>query len=69
MKVNRRTSFRILAAAAAGSRLAAAQTPQAAPKSADQLLQSAREELRDDAKRIAAIALPRTTEPAFLFRA
>ena len=69
MKVNRRTTLRILAAAAGGSRVAAAQARAGAPATADQLLQSARGELRDNAKRIAAVKLPRTTEPAFLFRA
>ena len=66
MKVNRRTSVRILAGAAAASRVALAQP--AAPQPAKQL-ETARGDLRDAAQRIARVKLPRTTEPAFRFRA
>lgn len=69
MKINRRTTVGMLAAIAASPRLAEAQTP--APQRADsvQELESARDDLRQLARRIAAIPLPRTVEPAFHFRA
>ena len=65
MKINRRTTVRILAGAAAASRatLGAPQPP------ADKQLQSARGDLKDAGERIARIKLPRATEPAFRFRA
>jgi hypothetical protein len=71
MKVNRRTTFRILAGAGAGTGFAAAQAPPSPARAgdADANLESAREDLRGSASRIAAVDLPRATEPAFFFRA
>jgi len=69
MKVNRRTTLRILTAAAAGATVATAQAPVPAPASPDPEVQSARQDLRDSSQRIARINLPRSTEPAFSFRA
>jgi hypothetical protein len=66
MKVNRRTTIRILAGVSAGSGFANAQTP-ATPPDAD--LAAARENMRGTAQRIASVDLPRATEPAFRFRA
>lgn len=69
MKLNRRASVRILAAAAA-SPTVFAQAPVTPPRTtADAELQSARNELNDYAQRIARVKLPRATEPAFRFRA
>ena len=68
MKINRRTSVRILAGAAAASRATLAQTP-AQPPPDDKPLQSARGDLKDAGERIARVKLPRATEPAFHFRA
>ena len=66
MKVNRRTTLRILAGVGASSGFAAAQAP-ATPPDAD--LAAAREDMRSTALRIASVNLPRATEPAFRFRA
>jgi len=68
MKINRRTSVRILAGAAAASPATLAQTPASRPPD-DKQLQSARGDLKDAGERIARIKLPRATEPAFRFRA
>jgi len=70
MKVNRRTTIRMLAGAGASSGIAFAQAP-ATPRPADASaeLQSARDDMRDTAARIARVKLPRATEPAFHFRA
>ena len=69
MKLNRRASVRILAAVAA-SPVGLAQAPAPSTRtSADAELQSARNELQDNAQRIAGVKLPRSTEPAFHFRA
>jgi hypothetical protein len=70
MKVNRRTTIRILTGAATGTGFAAAQTPtQPRPADASAELQSARDDIRGTAARIARVELPRPTEPAFRFRA
>ena len=68
MKVNRRTSVRILAGAAASSRAVLAQAPAAKPADSKEL-QSARDELKEARERIAMVKLPRDTEPAFRFQA
>jgi hypothetical protein len=68
MKVNRRTTLGILAAAAAGARSTIAQAPPSPPTSPDAQLQSARASYQGDAQRIAAVKLPQATEPAFQFR-
>jgi hypothetical protein len=69
MKVNRRKTLGILAAAAViGPHAAIAQAPPAQPASADALLQSARAGYQGDAQRIAMVKLPQSTEPAFQFR-
>jgi hypothetical protein len=70
MKVNRRKTLGILAAAVTGAHTTVAQAPP--PRAAaepDAALQSAREGYRSDAQRIAALKLPQTTEPAFRFQA
>jgi hypothetical protein len=73
MKIDRRRTIGILALAGTVLPLVEAQTPtQAAPAqppSASADLQSARDDLRTDAQRIATVKLPRSTEPAFHFRA
>ncbi|HEY4362954.1 MAG TPA: hypothetical protein VGN17_18435 [Bryobacteraceae bacterium] len=71
MKVDRRTTFGILAAAIAGVPAALAQVPAPAlaPASGDALLRAAREGYQGDAQRIASVKLPQATEPAFSFRA
>ncbi|HEX5431994.1 MAG TPA: hypothetical protein VFW83_08515 [Bryobacteraceae bacterium] len=68
MDLTRRATLGIIAIS---SRLADAQDAPAAAQSAgsDRELESARENLRDDGQRIAAVPLPRTVEPAFHFRA
>ncbi len=66
MKVNRRTTIRILAGVGAGSGFAAAQAPPPAP---DADLVAARENMRSAGQRIASVDLPRAAEPAFRFRA
>jgi len=66
MKVNRRTTIRILAGVGASSSFAAAQSPTTPP---DADLAAAREDMRNTAQRIASVNLPRATEPAFRFRA
>jgi hypothetical protein len=68
MKVNRRKTLGILAAAAAGASVAAAQAPPQ-PADAGAALRSAREGFQNSAQRIAAVKLPQATEPAFQFRA
>ena len=68
MKVDRRTTIRLLAAAGAAVPFAPAQTPAPQPTPGSDL-QSARQSLQDDAQRIATVKLPRATEPAFHFRA
>jgi len=70
MKVNRRTTIQMLAVIGAGSGIATAQAP-ATPRAADASaeLQSARDDIRGTAARIARVELPRATEPAFHFRA
>jgi hypothetical protein len=68
MKLNRRASVRILAAAAATPVLVA-QTLAPPAQTASPELQSARNGLQENARRIARVKLPRSTEPAFRFRA
>jgi hypothetical protein len=69
MKVNRRKTLGILAAAAAGASATIAQAPPPRPADADSELRTAREGFQNDAQRIAAVKLPQATEPAFQFRA
>jgi len=66
MKVNRRTTLGMLAAAVTGTPALKAQAPVAAP---DAAVQTAREGYRADAQRIASVKLPQSTEPAFRFQA
>ena len=73
MKVTRRSLAGMLAAAAAGTAAAQAtkQNPAAPAKpkpDATQDLESARQDLRNNALQISRIALPMSTEPAFRFR-
>jgi|HubBroStandDraft_5_1064220.scaffolds.fasta_scaffold456932_2 hypothetical protein len=70
MKVNRRTTMRILAGASVGPGIAAAQAPTTnSATNPDAELASARESLRNAAQRIAKVELKRFAEPAFRFRA
>ena len=69
MAIKRREVIGLLVATAAGSRLANAQAPAAAPQNAEEELQAARLRRQADAQRIAMVMLPQTTEPAFRFRA
>jgi len=71
MRVNRRNSMRILAGAVAAPaalplQVNAQRPPQAA---SDRDTQAARQDLKEEAQRIARVNLPRSTEPAFRFRA
>jgi len=66
MDVTRRKLARMLAMSAAVP-VAIAQTP-AAPDSDDNL-KSARDQMRNNAQRLAKVSLPMSTEPAFLFKA
>jgi hypothetical protein len=68
LKLSRRKSFGLLAGLAAPTTLA--QAPQPPPSSPpDALLESARNELKSETQRIAAVNLPRDVAPAFRFRA
>ncbi len=66
MKVTRRALGRILAATAAVPLQAA---PQAASPDADEELKAARDRFRNQAAQLARVPLPKTTEPAFRFKA
>jgi hypothetical protein len=66
MQVTRRSLARILAATAAVPLQAMAQTP--SPDSDDEL-KMARDRMRNDAALLARFPLPKTTEPAFRFKA
>jgi hypothetical protein len=66
MQVTRRSLARILAASAAVPLQAVAQTP--SPDSDDEL-RAARDRMRNDAAILAKFPLPKTTEPAFRFKA
>jgi hypothetical protein len=66
MQVTRRSLARILAATAAVPLQAVAQTP--SPDSDDEL-KAARDRVRSDAAILAKFPLPKTTEPAFRFKA
>ena len=74
MQISRRTSVRIMggAAGAAATGVFPAGLAQApalpAQTSADPGLIAARNELMENAQRIARVKLPRATEPAFRFR-
>jgi hypothetical protein len=68
MKVTRRKLARILAAAAAVPGVAAPQAPSAV-SSGDEDLNTAREQLRNNAQQLAKVNLPMATEPAFRFKA
>ena len=68
MNVNRRQGLAMLAGAVTAGTAVIAQAPPQAPASPDALLRRARESYQSDAQRIAAIALPQDTEPAFQFR-
>ena len=69
MTIDRRSTIRLLAAAAATAAASEAQpAPQAQP-TVEQALQSARQDLRDAAQRIARVNVPRAVEPSFSFRA
>jgi hypothetical protein len=69
MKLTRRMSARLLAGAVAGTSAMLAQTtPSQSRAPADPDLQAARNDLFDNARRIAQVKLPRITEPAFKFR-
>jgi len=69
MKITRRMSARLLAGAVAGTSGVLAQTtPSQLRTSSDPGLQAARNDLLDNAQRIAQVKLPRSTEPAFKFR-
>ncbi len=65
MDVTRRSLARMLAVAAAAQRSGISQTSQ--PANAD--LESARDQMRTNAQRIAKVKLPMATEPAFHFKA
>jgi hypothetical protein len=68
LKLSRRKSFGLLAGLAAPA--AVAQAPQTQPSSPpDALLESARNELKSAAQRVATVKLPRDVAPAFRFRA
>jgi hypothetical protein len=66
MKVTRRALGRILAATAAVPLQA---VPQAPSPDADEELKAARDRLRNQAVQLARVPLPKTTEPAFRFKA
>ena len=67
LKLSRRKSFGVLAGLAAPTGLAQApQQPRSSPP--DALLQSARDELKAEAQRVAMVKLPRDVAPAFRFR-
>jgi len=71
LKIGRRGLARMLAATAAGATASSvsAQGPAQAAAQPDPFLRQAREGLLDDARRIALVPLPRTTEPAYRFKA
>jgi len=67
MKVTRRTLAKTIAAAAAAPVALRAQTQPAAPETEETL--SARVTLRANLDQLAKVKLPRSTEPAFRFKA
>jgi hypothetical protein len=71
MRLNRRASIRLIAggAAAAPTLLSQAPAQQTTPTPVERDVQSAKDELQDSSRRIAGVKLPRSTEPAFQFRA
>jgi hypothetical protein len=69
MKVNRRKTLGILAAAVAGARTVSPQAPPPQPSDADAALRTARAGFQSDAQRIAMVKLPQATEPSFQFHA
>ncbi len=66
MTVTRRSLAKMIAAAAAASRVGIAQAGQPAPN-AD--LESARSQIKANFEQIAKVKLPMATEPAFHFKA
>jgi hypothetical protein len=75
MDITRRTLARVFAATAAAPALvpvdaaAAPAPPQGAPAGAEADLNTAREMMRSDARRLAQVHVPMSTEPAFRFKA
>ena len=74
MKITRRSMAGLMAALAAGRaapvRAQAPPQPAAPPKpTADQDLSAARQDVQLAARQVAQVPLPRSTEPAFRFRA
>ena len=65
MKLTRRKLASVLVSATA---MAAQQPPPAAPASAPDDLQTARDRLQANVRALAAIPIPMATEPAFQFR-